>query len=314
MTSYYPDIKDKSFAWEPIYRGFWWITMPKNRLFMDWTYKDLSQAFTKFERKKYKLLPNVEELIVKKKDIVEKIITGEISFHYVNWDFSIEEITRERVLSLFTDKELIALSKARNIYLAAALKRRDLREYLMKIYTGSLVEGDIHDMKTKFNKDDYAKMIVYYNQLMTKKWKPEKVLTEDEDVVNMRLKIEEFQAIKEKRKAYLGIFTIAKTAKFPTLKAFYDALEEIWCLESFMKIDWRDRPVLEKFAVGDNEMIKNPYRNIWHEQYVTLEAAEHKAKLHTDKIRKNPIRDTEIANIRISSRMTVDFYPSSPYF
>ncbi|EKE30189.1 MAG: hypothetical protein ACD_2C00027G0002 [uncultured bacterium (gcode 4)] len=314
MNKFYPDIKDKSFAWEPAYKGFWGITMPKNRLFTDWTYKDLSQAFTKFERKKHKLLPNVEELIIKKKFIVEKIITGEVSFQYVNWDFSIEEITRERMLSLFTGKELIALSKARNMYLAAALKRSDLRKYLMKIHTGSLSEEDIPDMKLKFNKDDYTKMIVYYNRLMIKKWKPEKVLSEDDDVMNMRLKIEAFQAIKDKRKAYIGIFTCADTSKFPTLKAFYDALEEIWCLESFMKIDWRDRPFLEKFAVGDNEIIKNPYRNIWHDLNIELETAEHKAKIHIGKIKKSPIRDNEIANIRISSRMAVDFYPSSPYF
>lgn len=293
---YYPEIRDEIFSDSLDVRWFWGVSMPRSKVFFMWQYRSICDTFRKATDKKHTILPWVEDLVLKKKDIVEKIIKWKIEYSYEKWDFTIEKITRERMKALFKKTELENLTRARFQYNQVSIKRKNYRKYFKKIYSWMLRNRDLKKMISLFWVDEYAKMVVFYNNLMIKKKKPQFMVKEDESVIYMRNRIEKFLIERKNRKKYLDLFKKAQTVKFNTVEDLFKALSDISSVELFNGVQWRLKLHLIKYFVWENVQINNPWYEKWTviKEFIDSSSARFLTESYIEQLLRSPMSLSDI--------------------
>lgn len=148
-----------------------WIRKPEWSKFNYTDIKRMSKLFPNFTD----IFPNVDALIIKKRDMVDEIIRWKLNIHNIS---NLSKEVKQKVLAIFPKKELENTSKRDNsTFFTWYIEKYRASEikifFLRKVETFTLTLNDVHRI-SHYTKITVEEIVRKYNRLVTKKWKPER--------------------------------------------------------------------------------------------------------------------------------------------
>jgi len=212
---------------------------------------DSVEMVAKYRRKNAGLLPGVKAIFDKKRRIVDDIAKGVRVPTNKEFPSLLALFSRDEIKALF------GLSRARK---QAISKQAFFDEVLAKTTKGVLSPLDVERVAKEFGENSAAKMTILYNDRLFAEKKSKGFLAEKPPVKKLRKQINELRAWADETHNLIDLLNRINTQKYKTANDFINAVNSMgpharyW----FDKIDWRYRPHLIQFAVGNNQMIPNP--------------------------------------------------------
>ncbi|MCX6804233.1 MAG: hypothetical protein NTY48_06760, partial [Candidatus Diapherotrites archaeon] len=173
------------------------------------------------------------------------------------------ELKNPHLRALFSSDKI----REMNSYLVSRLmykaNKRQLLQYVRKAEKHTISLGDIKKVARLVGKSEAAKFLIEYNDRLALAGEKQKQLFENPKVKRLRKHIYEINKQLKDYRSALSLFKSLDKRKFISERAFLMALREAGpsVMGWFKELDWRKKPFIVQYAVGENELIKNPYGN-----------------------------------------------------
>lgn len=148
-----------------------WIRKPEWLKFNYTDIRRMSKLFPNFTD----IFPNVDALIIKKRDMVDDIIRWKLNISDIS---NLNKEVKQKVLAIFPKKEIVNTSKRDNsTFFTGYIEKYRVSEikinFLRKVELFTLTLKDVYIM-SHYTKITVEQIVGRYNKLVTKKWKPER--------------------------------------------------------------------------------------------------------------------------------------------
>jgi hypothetical protein len=195
-------------------------------------------------------LQHIKPLIHRKRDLVDAVLDGR------------SPVDRGELANLFRkqDMDILAAYDRNRRYLSD--KREFFNTMRNKMATGTLASSDINQMRKRFGETAAAKMTIVYNDRMAREGTSEMALPESPKIRDLRKRVLELRERRLQMKSIIQFLDGLNDRKFASSVAFLGAFRALGEVASAWidGMDWRDRPCLVQYAIGQNERIENPVR------------------------------------------------------
>ena len=205
-------------------------------------------------RKNAGLLPGIKLLFDKKRRVIKRAMSGELS---------LAEQQSETLRAIFTKDEIGVMSSFCRDREWVSKNREFFEEALRKATKGSFSKAEMKQLNAVLGATAAAKMTIVYNDRLAAEGKSGLRLEEGTKTRKLRAEITECAKELKELNSLMGFLRELEYGKFPGSREFLKAVRTLGCTAQtwIAGLDWRDMPFVIQYAVGKNERIKNPYHN-----------------------------------------------------
>jgi hypothetical protein len=202
-------------------------------------------------RKNAGLFEGVKSLFDKKRKVIEEVISD------------VKVLTRkdaEGLKSILNPSELEMLLGYSEFRRKTSAEKEVFDQMMVKVAVGTFNTDDAKKVRMEFGRTVAAKMTILYNDRLLLEDRSRERLEENRKIRELRKEIRRLEGQNREFKSALKLLENLKEGEFKSELQFVRAFRDLGSNVSYMfeHLDWREKPFIVQFAVGANEMIRNP--------------------------------------------------------